>query len=193
MGDPKSTKPTSQSKMCVTRLCLALAVCIVHCASVPDAKHRYFGRRWGNPSPPPKAIYVDGASGKWTTGQTYSTVKAAVGDSVIFRYNKFHNVWQVKGKEAYDACSFTGASSLASTSLGGGDGDLSNKYSYKCRARGNVYIACQVGAHCSNGQKVTIACGASTTSGVRKKSSLEWTMVAIVGTLMMMNWYTHTA
>merc|ERR1711990_825524 len=160
-----------------------LLSCLAVAAGTPlTGKHRYMGRRWGSspssPSPPdiptpaptaynPQTRLLN-SDGVWTTGTTYSTVDAKVGDTVVFKYNSYHNVYSMASGTAYNSCDFTGATEVASTSLGGGSGSYANQYSYSCAAPGTAYLACQVGSHCTAGQKVTISCGdpySTTSSG----------------------------
>ena len=61
----------------------------------------------------------------------------------------------------YDACDFTGATELASTTHGGAVGQdkadgLSNLYEAKVTSDGTLRFACEVGTHCLNGQKVVV-------------------------------------
>merc|ERR1712054_13137 len=168
--------------VCVLYICLA----DVHSHPVKQVnQHRYFGRRWGSPpSPPapatpvtptpaptPATLYVDGASGTWGVGTVYNPVSATVGESVVFKYSANHNVYSMPTQAAFDGCDFTGATELGSTSQGGGAGALPNQYSYKCASEGDVYIACQVGSHCSSGQKVKITCGVEAINSVTHASS----------------------
>merc|ERR1711907_376626 len=163
--------------------CVHIALFFV--ASVAHAedtsRFRFFGRRWGSspspPSPPaptaapiPTAapttatLLVGDSSATWSTGITYATVAAALGDTVVFEYSASHDVYHMASSTAYDSCDFTGATMLASASQGGGSGSYPNSYSYTCSTTGNVYVACSVGSHCSAGQKVQIACNTQTNS-----------------------------
>ena len=61
----------------------------------------------------------------------------------------------------YDACDFTGATELASTTHGGAVGQdkangLSNLYEATVTREGTLWFACQVGSHCLSGQKVVV-------------------------------------
>lgn len=115
-------------------------------------------------------MFVDGVSGAWDTGVTYSRVAASGGQAVLFKYSANHNVYQLGSAAAFEACNFTGATEIGNTTQGGGSGSYPNHFSYTCTQSGSVYLACQVGSHCAGGQKVVVACGSmaptsATTSG----------------------------
>ena len=79
-----------------------------------------------------------------------------VGDKLIFRYNSYHNLYQMASEAAYTGCDFSGATELASTSQGGGSGSTPNLYEAVVIAVGTLHLACQMGSHCLMGQKVAI-------------------------------------
>lgn len=118
-------------------------------------------------------LYCDGASGEWSVGATYSTVKAPLGASVLFKYSKYHNVYQMSDSDAYESCSFTGAQELAGTDQGGGSGAYPNQYQFKCTTAGSFYLACQVGQHCRAGQKVGVTCGNVAPPVTEKKETIS--------------------
>merc|ERR1711871_1141366 len=176
MGD--ACKMRASPAFCVL---LALLCGVMFSHAEDTSKFRFFGRRWGSsptpPSPPapttaptPTAapttatLLVGDSTATWSTGITYASVAAALGDTVVFEYSASHDVYQMANSTAYDSCDFTGATMLASTSQGGGSGSYPNRYSYTCSTTGNVYAACSVGSHCSAGQKVQIACNTQTNS-----------------------------
>ena len=80
-----------------------------------------------------------------------------VGDKLQFSYSAAHNVYLMASESAYDICDFAGATELGGVSHGGGSGSTPNVYEAVATAAGTLYIACQVGSHCSYGQKVEIA------------------------------------
>lgn len=92
---------------------------------------------------------------------------AVVGEKIVFKYSASHNVYMMPSAVAYTSCNFTGATSLATTSLGGGSGMYPNQYTYTCAAGGGVYLACQVGGHCAGGQKVFIQCTSTVSAATR--------------------------
>ena len=90
---------------------------------------------------------------------TPASYTVSVGDKLSFQFTQSHNVWV---KPASD-CVFTGGTELASSICGadascaaGGDGQLANLYEVVPKTAGTLYIACQVGSHCSEGQRVEI-------------------------------------
>ena len=90
---------------------------------------------------------------------TPASYTVSVGDKLRFEFTQSHNVWV---KPASD-CVFTGGTELASSICGadescaaGGDGQLANLYEVVPKTAGTLYIACQVGSHCLEGQKVEI-------------------------------------
>ena len=80
-----------------------------------------------------------------------------VGDKLQFSYSAAHNVYLMASESAYDICDFAGATELAGVSHGGGSGSTPNVYEAVATAAGTLYIACEIGSHCSYGQKVEIA------------------------------------
>ena len=74
---------------------------------------------------------------------------ATTGDTLEFTWSSStHNVYSMASQTAFDDCDFTGATDLGSTSpvtqLLSGDGPW--------------FFACQVGSHCSSGQKLMAYC-----------------------------------
>jgi hypothetical protein len=69
---------------------------------------------------------------------------------------------------AFTGCDFSSATELGSTSLGGGSGSNANLYEAVATTAGTLSFACQVGTHCSLGQKITVtvaaSCGAASPS-----------------------------
>ena len=53
------------------------------------------------------------------------------------------------------------ATEVASAVLGGGSGNYSNLYETVVTAPGNIYFACQVSNHCTQGQKIKVTVVAS--------------------------------
>ena len=86
-----------------------------------------------------------------------------MGTTLVFRYSASHNVWRMPSARAFDACDFSAATELAGTSYGGvaaadvGRLGYANVYEAHLHTAGTVYFACQVGAHCTSGQKIAVA------------------------------------
>lgn len=86
----------------------------------------------------------------------------AVGTALLFRYSQFHNLWEMPSKVAFDACDFSDARELASTTHGGvaaADVDrlgYANVYEAAMDTAGTAYFACQVSDHCQKGQKIAV-------------------------------------
>lgn len=89
--------------------------------------------------------------------------EVAVGTSLVFRYSAAHNVWRMPSKQAFEACDFSGARELASTTHGGvapADVDrlgYANVYEASMNTASTTYFACQVSDHCQKGQKIAVA------------------------------------
>merc|ERR1711907_600724 len=187
-------QPKEMMLRCVKLCCVCvLVLCIAPTQSAPANTYRYFGRRWGSPSPPPPpppptpppvptpaptfaTLLVGGTTDTWTTGTVYQPVQAQVGETVVFKYSTSHNVYSIPTKAGYDACDFSGATELGSTSQGGGTGALPNVYNYQCSSPGQAYIACEVGAHCAAGQKVTINCDVANSASA---GTITWALTAL--------------
>ena len=92
-----------------------------------------------------------------------SSYSLAVGDKLRFQYNSYHNLYLMESAAKYASCDFSGATELASASLGGGSGSTPNLYEAVVTAAGTLYFACQKSGHCQANQKVTIT-AASTPS-----------------------------
>ncbi|OAY81028.1 uclacyanin 1-like [Ananas comosus] len=92
---------------------------------------------------------VGGPSGGWDTStdlKTWATnQKLAVGDSLTFTYQSFHDVVEVK-KSGYDSCS--AANSLA-TYTGG-------RTAIPLASPGKRYFICGVPGHCTAGMKLEV-------------------------------------
>ena len=92
-----------------------------------------------------------------------SSYSLAVGDKLRFQYNSNHNLYLMESAAKYASCDFSGATELASASLGGGSGSTPNLYEAVVTAAGTLYFACQKSGHCQANQKVAIT-AASTPS-----------------------------
>ena len=80
-----------------------------------------------------------------------------VGDKLSFMYGVAHNVWLMTDGPDCDYPFTSPGFFLADATYGGGGvGGLANNYEVVVKAAGTLHIACQAGAHCANGQKVTI-------------------------------------
>ena len=75
---------------------------------------------------------------------SYDAIDVAVGDTVTFTYNSYHNVFIHPSGD----CSHDG-----STELGGND---AGSVTYTFTEAGPITFACQAGSHCDSGQIVTI-------------------------------------
>ena len=88
------------------------------------------------------------------------------GDEIEFTWTGMHNVYKMKDKAAYDACSFDG-----STLLG-------EKSGTKTTISGGTkhYFSCSVGLHCQNGQKLEVTVGSTTvvSSTTKLQSTASW-------------------
>lgn len=86
-----------------------------------------------------KEIAVD-----WTLqpgGANYEPISANVGDTLVFTYAAFHDVWTLPA----DACDFSaaGASQLAATDA--------SPFSYTLDTAGDFYFGCNIASHCASG------------------------------------------
>lgn len=88
---------------------------------------------------------VSGNYGDWSTGNAVN-----VGDTVVFTYSPPHTVDELSQAD-YDACSFDSPVSS----------DRSGTTAFTFDKAGTRYFACAAGSHCSQGQKVAITVGAS--------------------------------
>lgn len=94
-------------------------------------------------------------------GDPYDPITASVGDKLVFNFNKYHDVQKMKD----DGCGPDGNTEVANNKVGGGEGDLTNKYTYTVTAddktAGTIYFSCSYGpvgryTHCTGGQKLTV-------------------------------------
>ena len=73
----------------------------------------------------------------------------------------FHERW-MPSQHAFDACDFSAAHELASTTQGGVAAEdvdrlgYANVYEHHVDKAGVVYFACQVSDHCDKGQKIAV-------------------------------------
>eukprot|EP00931_Biecheleriopsis_adriatica_P005247 TRINITY_DN10677_c0_g1_i1.p1 TRINITY_DN10677_c0_g1~~TRINITY_DN10677_c0_g1_i1.p1 ORF type:complete len:800 (-),score=118.75 TRINITY_DN10677_c0_g1_i1:7-2406(-) len=74
-----------------------------------------------------------------------------VGDKLKFTYAG-HNVLKMSSAEHFEKCDFTGAQQLA----GVGESPYTHTITEEDRAAGALFLACGVGSHCMNQQKVAI-------------------------------------
>ena len=86
----------------------------------------------------------------WSTGMTADQQEesASVGDSVVFTWSSFHNVYMFADEDAFNACDFAGATELAPADV--------NTYTFEVTDTGSFYFGCSVGTHCSLGQKLAL-------------------------------------
>merc|ERR1711865_438232 len=91
----------------------------------------------------------------WTAGFDDASARAktvTTGDTLHFMWTGNHNVFQMASETAFNDCDFTGATDKGSTS----------PVSVPLSGAGPWYFACQVGAHCTNGQKLAVTNGVTT-------------------------------
>ena len=87
----------------------------------------------------------------------YPPYTVCVGDKLSFMYGVAQNVWLMTDGPDCDYPFTSPGFFLADATYGGGGvGGLANNYEVVVKAAGTLHIACQAGAHCANGQKVTI-------------------------------------
>ena len=82
-----------------------------------------------------------------------------VGDKIKFVYSYDHNVWWLPDRAAYDACSFySGGSELPHWLLRDADGKATGSLIYEAVVTepGTPYLACELGQHCDDGQKIVV-------------------------------------
>ena len=87
------------------------------------------------------------------------------GTSVFFTYSTHHDVWQVPTLDELESCDMSGATQLAGRTDGGGCEDetdaacmaAATAYELRTPTAGEMYLACGVGDHCANGQRITIS------------------------------------
>ena len=112
---------------------------------------------------PCKTVNIDNTTNAlWTVPSnvndyTNLNLTANVGDSILFKYSNSHDVYQLATKWHYDECNFEDAKLVGKSSDGSGDG-------FKYTVTGNddkrrIYFACNVGSHCSLGQKAYVKIG----------------------------------
>ena len=81
------------------------------------------------------------------------------GDKIKFVYSYDHNVWWLPDRAAYDSCSFySGGSELPHWLLRDADGAATGSLIYEAVVTepGTLYLACELGQHCDDGQKIVI-------------------------------------
>merc|ERR1712166_131994 len=91
----------------------------------------------------------------WTAGfddASARTKTVTTGDTLHFMWTGSHNVFQMASETAFNDCDFTGATDKGSTS----------PVAVPLSGAGPWYFACQVGAHCTNGQKLAVTNGVTT-------------------------------
>ena len=93
--------------------------------------------------------------------QPIASYNVSIGTRLTFKFSDSHNLWLMDSQEAYDACDFSGATELASTTYGGAVGQdkadgLSNLYEAKVTREGTLRFACQVSSHCLGRQRVVV-------------------------------------
>ena len=77
-----------------------------------------------------------------------------VGDKIKFVYGYDHNVWWMPDRAAYDSCSFYPGGSELQSRLSSEAWTL--VYEAVVTEPGTLYLACELGQHCDDGQKIVI-------------------------------------
>jgi uncharacterized surface protein with fasciclin (FAS1) repeats len=78
------------------------------------------------------------------------TVDPATDATITFKWNGFHNVYEMPSEAAMNSCDFSGAQEVAPSSSG-------SSVTVDAPAMGETkYYACEVGSHCNAGQRVAI-------------------------------------
>ena len=72
----------------------------------------------------------------------------SAGTNAVFKWREVHNVWLLPNKAAYDACDFSQARELASSSV--------HEYTYTASAPGIFYFACEITQHCIVNHKMAL-------------------------------------
>ena len=94
--------------------------------------------------------------------QPIASYNVHTGTLLTFKFSNSHNLWLMDSQAAYDACDFSGATELASTTHGGAtnqqdiDFGHENLYEATVAGEGTLRFACQVGSHCLNLQRVVV-------------------------------------
>ena len=110
-------------------------------------------------------LYCDSPS--WRDSTSWDGIRKAgpavfditAGDKIKFVYSYEHNVWWLPDRAAYDACSFySGGSELPHWLLRDADGAATGSLIYEAVVTepGTLYLACELGQHCDDGQKIVI-------------------------------------
>merc|ERR1712051_712969 len=88
----------------------------------------------------------------WRLGMSQAEMNQAVAlnTNVVFKWNGYHNVWQLPDQTAFDRCDFSNGKELGPATK--------NTYTYKASAVGKVFFACEVGggSHCNAKQKLAL-------------------------------------
>lgn len=87
----------------------------------------------------------------WIAQFTASPKNSTFHGSVKFNWSGVHNVYEMASKAAYDSCDFKDAKNLGEATgvvVTGNTGDVK-------------YYSCEIGSHCTKGQKVAITWAAS--------------------------------
>ena len=103
---------------------------------------------------------------QWTAGFANSAARAttlAAGTQLKFDWQNTHNVHRMANLEAFQACDFTGATNLGSTSP--------VNFLIPTTQTETLYFACQVSGHCQAGQKLAVTVMADPSSTTAEPSS----------------------
>ena len=84
------------------------------------------------------------------------------GDEIEFSWTGSHNVYHMKDKAAFEACKFDGSHVIGASSP--------SKYKVTGSAGTVHFFACQVGSHCTRGQKLAVTIAAGTPSLAQRVS-----------------------
>jgi len=96
--------------------------------------------------PPVPPIDID-----WAIPMSPDTITASIGDKLKFSWSGMHNVYTM----ASSTCDFSGQSAIT-----GGDTATTGDVEYEITSL-PLFFGCEVGGHCTAGQKLTVGCAQS--------------------------------
>ena len=97
-------------------------------------------------------VYID-----WVipNGDMLDSITAMPGDTLVFIWEGNDNVFLMTGEDAFDRCSFQGATFQSDGNLERGP-EFWVQYTIPRFVQGPLYFGCGVGGHCFAGQKIRI-------------------------------------
>ena len=105
------------------------------------------------------AVYKCEDLWKISCGQKKYSFGILAGDEIEFTWKSNHNVYMMKDKAAFDACTFDSSKLIGETS--------GVKHAVKGSVGDTHYFACQVTGHCKQGQKLAVTIGTTASLAVR--------------------------